>query len=475
MSESPTVLDGPVVVVGGGVAGLVAAHLLAEAGAEVTVIERGPVLGGLARSYHYEAGGGRFVFDIGPHRFDTSNPNVEAYLARVLGQQGTTFPRKSEVFFKGTYYSWPIKPQNLLQLPPSLAARSFVDLAINGFKQYGGDNFENYILRQYGPTLYKHFFEGYTIKFLDIHPSRIHSDWAKVGINRAIIDDKAQMQNLFQLLRSTLAQANKKPQDFLYPRDGMQVTWERVGEALRARGARVVTGVAAELEGDGRRVEAVRAGELRVERPAMVVWTAPITVATEQLGLGRPRLDYLAMLVFNVMVAEDCPRDYQWCYYGARDLLINRVSIPRFFSTATAPPGTTGYCCEVTCMEGDRRWLHGERLTDWIVDDLVRVGLVRSRANVLDVRVERVPETYPIYRVDYPAELDRARSALAGVENLRLAGRTGLFWYNNMDHSIENALQLVKRLLREAGRTELDEAALARGAHADGDARARGA
>ena len=48
---------------------------------------------------------------------------------------------------------------------------------------------------------------------------------------------------------------------------------------------------------------------------------------------------------------------------------------PRIYSkisfTDTCPPNTVGYCCEVTCMVGDERWKSGERLTDWILDDLV--------------------------------------------------------------------------------------------------------
>ena len=44
--------------------------------------------------------------------------------------------------------------------------------------------------------MYKNFFEEYSIKFLGIHPKETHSDWAKVGINRAIIDDKPLDQSL---------------------------------------------------------------------------------------------------------------------------------------------------------------------------------------------------------------------------------------------------------------------------------------
>ena len=38
-----------------------------------------------------------------------------------------------------------------------------------------------------------------------------------------------------------------------------------------------------------------------------------------------------------------------------------------------------------------------------------------------------------------------------------------MFWYNNMDHSIENAMQLCKRLLRSAGKEHVEEGQLAAG------------
>ena len=114
---SASIFDKPVVVVGAGVAGLVTAHLLAEAGVKVIVIECLQDVGGLARSFIYHK---EFVFDCGPHRFDVSNPTIKSYVQRILGSRSTDFPRKSEVYFKGKYYGWPIKPQNLLQLPQSL-------------------------------------------------------------------------------------------------------------------------------------------------------------------------------------------------------------------------------------------------------------------------------------------------------------------------------------------------------------------
>lgn len=466
------VFEGPVVVVGAGVAGLVTAHLLAEAGVQVIVVEKFTKVGGLARSYVYDD----FVFDVGPHRFHTENPNIKAYLDRVLAGDSTAFPRKSEVYFAGQYYRWPLHPKNLVQLPVPLAVKSAMDLAVNGMKKYGNSNFEDYVLRQYGPTLYEHFFRGYSVKFLGIHPRETHPDWAKVGINRAIIDDKLQMQNLAQLAKSTLLQYNKAEIDFIYPKGGLHVTWQRVSQALLGLGGRIITGTGAKLIPGNGRIAAVEFGDERIE-PSAVIWTAPITLACEQLGVDKPNLPYLSTLLYNVLVKGNVPREYQWCYYGADDLVFSRVSIPRYFSDDTVPRGATGLCVEITCREGDERWIHGERLTPAVVDDLVKVGMVRSRKDVENVYLERVPNSYPIYHTSYPANLERARKGLARFENLQLAGRTGMFWYNNMDHSMENAIQLTRKLLRDSGRPDSEEMALASGGtrtkHPAGDANAR--
>lgn len=449
----------PVVIVGGGVTGLVTAHILLERGVKVIVVEKLDTLGGLARSFKYDTG---FVFDCGPHRFDVGNPNVKSYVERILEERCTNFPRKSEVYFKGKYYGWPIKLKNLLQLPKEIALKATVDLAFNGFKEYPEDNFQTYILRQYGPTLYKHFFEGYSLKFLGIHPKATHSDWAKVGINRAIINDNAQMQTLFQLLKSTFTQHNAPPQCFIYPTGGMQDAWDTIADKIRAMDGDIRTNEEVTMLPEGKHIPAVLINGERIE-VSDVIWTAPINLAAKQLQQPSADLGYLGLLLFNVMVEkEPAIRDYQWCYYGETDLLINRVSTPKFLSPDTCPPNTVGYCCEVTCMVGDERWEHGEKLSDWIVEDLIKVGMIRDRKNIVDIKVERIPHSYPIYSENYPEELASMRQNLGSFDNLHLAGRTGLFWYNNMDHSMENAFQLSRRLLKSRG-VHFEESDLAAG------------
>ncbi|HYP15270.1 MAG TPA: FAD-dependent oxidoreductase, partial [Bryobacteraceae bacterium] len=68
-------------VLGGGPAGLTAAHELASRGHRCTVLEQDAVVGGLARTVDYKG----FLFDIGGHRFYTTAPVVEAIWRDVLG------------------------------------------------------------------------------------------------------------------------------------------------------------------------------------------------------------------------------------------------------------------------------------------------------------------------------------------------------------------------------------------------------
>jgi hypothetical protein len=74
------------------------------------------------------------------------------------------------------------------------------------------------------------------------------------------------------------------------------------------------------------------------------------------------------------------------------------------------------------------------------------------------VHIERVPSTYPIYKLNYLDELTRTLRAVAQWSNLLLAGRTGRFWYNNMDHSIGQGLTMADRILRGETLSEIDTA-----------------
>lgn len=436
------------VIVGAGVAGLTIGYQLARKGHDITVLEKNDVVGGLGRSWHY----GDFHFDVGPHRFHTENPRVATFVRDILGAEALEIPRKSGVRMFGRFHEWPLRPGILFAMPVSLMVRGARDLL---FKEtLPGESFEADVVNKYGRTLYEIFFRPYTEKFLFFSPPDLHRDWARAGVNRAVIDKRAASDSLWSLLKNTLL---PKPVEttFLYPPTGVGRFSELLTEGIQRAGGRVLLGQAVDgVETTADRVTAVSAGG-RAYPADSVVWTGPLTAINRLVGIADVDLEYLSTIFYNLEISRPVKLDFQWTYYGG-DEVFSRISAPTVFAATMAPPGKSGLCVELTCREGDERWQHPGAFTDAVIGDLVRTRTIDAREDVEGVHIERVPYTYPIYKLNYLGELTRNLRDLGRYRNLLMAGRCGRFWYNNMDHSIGQGLTMADKVLRGEVFAEID-------------------
>src|ERR1700746_3744393 len=102
----------PVVVLGGGPAGLTGGCLLVQRRTPVIVLESQDQLGGLARTEERDG----FRFDIGGHRFFTKVKEVEALWHEILPDEDFMLrPRMSRIYYNGKYYDYPLKASNALR------------------------------------------------------------------------------------------------------------------------------------------------------------------------------------------------------------------------------------------------------------------------------------------------------------------------------------------------------------------------
>jgi len=428
----------PIIVVGAGVAGLTVARQLAENGIKVILLEREKSVGGLARSFRY----GDFTFDVGPHRFHTDRQQIELFIRSVLGQNALEIKRKSSVFYRNRYYEWPFRTSSLMHLPPSILAGALKDLVFPASED--GQSFESFVVRKYGRTLYETFFKEYSEKFCSIHPRDLHMDWAVAGMERAVIDKKLKFYSLLNILKITLlpkAVSNM----FIYPRGGNGVFSDMLRQAILDRGGRFFTGIEEiKLVRGQDRINAVvfDGQEWEVE---FLIWTAPITRLAELLNIPVPDLHYLKIANFNMELNRQLDEDNQWVYFGDKDLTFSRISFPRNFYAGNVPAGRDSLCIEATVAD-ELIWRNPGLLKERIIGDLERIRLI-SKSDIQAVHVEKIMEAYPVYTLGYKEELDRVNTDLARYKNLQCAGRTGLFWYNNMDESIEKGLKLAEAVI----------------------------
>ncbi|MFC1735913.1 FAD-dependent oxidoreductase [Candidatus Hydrogenedentota bacterium] len=437
-----------IVIVGAGLAGLTLAAKLSEKGITPVLIERENAVGGLARSFSYENGA---TFDMGPHRFHTDDPKVQRFVERTLAEDHIFITRNSQLFVFGKYIPWPIALKSLFQLPPGLFIRSGIDLFLP--RKAKTDSFEDYVIEKYGKTLYNVFFKAYTEKFLEYTCSNLHSDWASTGINRATIDKKVNTSSLSGLIKSVLF-SPKVDTKFIYPESGgIGVFAEKLARQIEERGGRIIlSSQVSRLLSNGNKINGVVTDSGEEISAGHVFWSGSLQ-SLRSLGEAPdnvPQLHYMSTIFFNYLTSHQIDQGFQWCYFGDKNMEVDRICVPRNFSPALVPKGKEALCVEISSSEQSETWHDPARLDCVVETFLLRANLLKSLDSVIDYHVERVHETYPLYVLNYPRKLKIMFNWVNDTwGNMTLIGRTGRFWYNNMDHSIAASLDSAERFIED--------------------------
>ncbi|MCA9863205.1 MAG: NAD(P)-binding protein, partial [Thermomicrobiales bacterium] len=154
---------------GAGPGGLCSAYVLSKAGLPVTVVEKAPFVGGLARTIRRQTEYGEFKFDIGGHRWFTKNDELNELFREVVADELLWVNRISRIYFDGKYVDYPLKISNALKaIGPVVAAQAMADYGRTRVQQKIRpteiESMEDAYIDQFGPTLYKLFFQRYSEK-----------------------------------------------------------------------------------------------------------------------------------------------------------------------------------------------------------------------------------------------------------------------------------------------------------------------
>jgi protoporphyrinogen oxidase len=450
-----------VVVLGAGLAGLATAFELRRAGVEVTVLEKEDWVGGMARSWKQ----GAYWLDHGPHRFHSRDKGLIDHLYEVLDNDVVIRDRLSRIYMQGKFFHYPLKAQNVLQnMPKGILLRAGLDYVgirmLQWFKKIPDDNFENWVLKRFGRTLYQMFFGTYTSKAWKMPCTEISADWASQRISQA---------NLWDTIKKTLSppkdgEVRSLVSEFWYPgHGGIGQIGRKYAEKIRAMGGAIHLATPLERieieRGLARRaVGRTPAGAELVVECDQIVNTIPLPRMLEALrpAIGEDvraaigKLKYSCIVFVYLEVEQPSVSPDHWVYLPEKHLTIHRISEFKNFSDDAAPGESTVVCCEITCREDDESWnLSFEEATAIAIRDLEMVGLIRP-GSARGIDLHRLRYAYPIYDLTYKENLEVLKLAAKKVRNLHTTGRQGLYRYNNMDHSIAMGRRIAKTVARGA-------------------------
>jgi protoporphyrinogen oxidase len=446
-----------VVVLGGGLAGLSCGYELQKAGHKVTVLEREPFVGGMAASF-VEDGDEHWSYDFGPHRFHSRDEHLIDHVKEILGDNVVWAQRLSRIFLFNQLIEYPLKAGDVLRkMPKLMMVRALLDYAwvrvqdTLKLRKYDDSNFESWVVRRYGWTLYRIFFGEYTEKTWGMSPKNISANWASQRIT---------LLNLWDTIKKTLRPPsnNEGPRtlvkEFIYPKVG------GIGELARGYARKIeemggtvlVNAPAIRVFREGDRITGVEYGKHQRETVTgdIYVNTIPVTAFVKALSPQAPpeiaraadSLKHLSIVFVYLKLARESVSPDNWVYLPEKSLTVHRISEFKNFSPHCAPKGKTLVCCEITCKRGDEIWRGSvEQLQKIAEADLLKIGLIRP-GEVLGAVVKKIPYAYPVYEVGHEQNLKPMMEYVRSLTNLQSTGRQGAFRYNNMDQSVEMGRKL---------------------------------
>ena len=446
-------------MLGGGLTGLSAGYLLAQAGFGVRVFEGDSTVGGLSKTIVHEG----FRFDLGGHRFFTRNKAVDDFVRSLMGDELVSVPRKSKIYMRKRYFDYPLKPINaLFGLGIPATAKIISDYGVERVKRFvkakADVSLEDWVVGNFGRKMFDIYFKEYSEKVWGIKCSMISADWVAQRI-KGLSLAKAVKNAFFRLHGNNLPTL---VDGFLYPELGIGRISDRLRDEIEERNEVVTATRVVRVQHSNSRIESVTVNSGRgpdVVHGEEIISSMPITSLVRMLRPAAParvleaadKLRFRDLVVVALMVNRKRVTDQTWIYIPERNIPFGRIHEPTNWSEKMAPEGKTLLVVEFFSFRGDEIWNEtDEGLVRTTVRHLENLGFV-SRNDVVGGVVQRVPRAYPLFEVGYKETCGELYEYLRGFKNLHIAGRGGMFRYYNMDHAIESGFATADRIIRTNG------------------------
>jgi protoporphyrinogen oxidase len=424
-----------VIIIGAGPAGITAALKLSETENDVRLYESTPKVGGMSKTIKLWDQ----LVDIGPHRFFSSDRRVNELWLDIIKDDYLMVSRKTRIFYKQKYFSYPIKAfESLLKLG-IFESFSCVYSYIFKPKFKKIETFEQWVISRFGVKLYSIFFKSYSEKLWGIRCDELDYEFAAQRIKKL---------SLYEIIKETIRKTQKHKtlvDEFAYPYQGTGSVYEKMAKKICDNGSKIfLDHKINKVVTVNNRITGIEDMEGKFIECDHLISTMPITSLVKFLGLTDTTFDNaIAKLKFRNTIIVYLEIDSinlfedQWLYIHSPELKVGRITNFRNWSQELCKScDKTIIAMEYWANHDDNFWgKNDEFLIKLAKNELQKSGL-NQNADISKGFVLRIPRCYPIYHKGYRKSLDVIKNALKDFENLSVIGRYGSFKYNNQDHSI---------------------------------------
>ncbi|MCG3203512.1 MAG: hypothetical protein KCHDKBKB_00180 [Elusimicrobia bacterium] len=448
-----------IIILGAGPTALASAVKLAQEGRKVKIIERLAWTGGLCQTYQR----GEYALDLGPHRWTPHNREVFDFVNDLLDGQLNTVKYRAEIWIGDRFLSYPFQlGELLLKIPPKLSVKLVTTylLAFLNANKRGERTYEEWVMNHFGPEVTKLIFRPLIEKVWGTPLPQLAARFARQRIAIASLWEIA--WEVLSGRRPKKFRSEFYPDNcFLYPPQGFGHIMNRMTEAfIKAGGEVVLEANVKEIHADKGRVTKVfyeRKGAMEVEEnPDFVITTIPIQhffqmvkpLPDKMFLESAHKLKTRRLILLYLVLKMDRFSKNTSLYFPPSEFPFGRVWEQKNHSQKTVDvSGKTVLGLEMPCWESDPLWkMEDKDVFEKAIQPLEKYKLLK-RSDVEEFFTVRLGSVYPVWDIDFEKNLEVLLGFERSIENLIFNGRPGLFFYNNLHHSLDMGFVAARHIL----------------------------
>jgi len=412
-------------ILGGGVSGLASAYELLKRGQDVEIIEKGDVLGGLAKTLSWK---GRPI-DMGPHIYHTPDDDIRDYWLEEFDGLFHERDHWAKNLKDGKYYDYPISREFINSLPGEMKEKIQYDLDNTNPEEIArASNYYEYTKALAGETLQKLFFTQYPEKLWGMSTKELDANWAPKRV-QITEDRRAFYQGQWAAVGvEGSGSILKRLQEKVVNLGGVISSNEKINRIYKSNNT--ITNISTSER------------EITLRPNDLVINTTSCTVFSQLLG-EKTDLKYrgVILVMLDLTTEKILPEGVDFIYVDDKEIYFNRISDQNSF-IKNPTTNSTIMCCEITYSLDDHYDnMNEDELVAKVKEQFVSLGL-STEDQIIDHKVIKLPEVYPMYFKGYQEALNITREKYDSIRNLYTIGSLAEFAYADLQILFSKAIDL---------------------------------
>ena len=423
-----------VAILGAGLAGLSAAYHLKE---DYEIFEKEEKVGGLCRSIHIDD----FIFDYGPHILFPKDKYVAKLIKKLLDNNLHIQSREAWIYHKlsDVYTRFPFQ-SHLYGLPISIVKDCILGF-FNTLKKKDKEpqNYEEWIIWNFGEGIAKHLMIPYANKIWTISPKKMNFEWVWNRVPRLSMEE---------LLEGAL---HDNPRlfgfntEFWYPLHGgieglpFSFLTKIKNIKLKKEATKVYLNKKCVEFSDGKKVFF----EKLISTLPLPEITKCIENVPEEVRRASQELKHNSVYCVNLGIDREKISPYHYVYFYEPDFLFHRISFPMNLSSHTTPKGRSSVTTEISYSKSKK--ISKENIIERVVEDLIKAKILFPDDRIVVSDAADIQCAYVIYDLDHRKNVKKIHDFLR-KHHIYPCGRFGEWEYFNMDHSIASGKRIAEEI-----------------------------